>query len=128
MRITERGREREAETPNVGLNPGTPGLHPKPKADPQLLSHPGVSRPHSLKAQSYKTDSNCKWWVPRLSTTSAYWLQIGGFHDPLLEFSHLLEQLIELREGLTYVYQFKLYNKYIYQFLLYNKRYDKGYR
>ena len=48
MRDTERERQRhrQRETqapsrkPNVGLNPGTPGSHPKPKADAQLLRHP----------------------------------------------------------------------------------------
>ena len=46
-----RDREKEAETqgkqapcrePDVGLNPGTPGSHPEPKANAQPLSHPGV--------------------------------------------------------------------------------------
>ena len=51
MRDTE--REREAETqaegeacsmqePDVGLDPRTPGSRPGPKADTQLLSHPGI--------------------------------------------------------------------------------------
>ena len=55
MRDRQREREREAETqarekqapcrkPNVGLDPGTPGLHPGPKADAQLLSHTGVPK------------------------------------------------------------------------------------
>ena len=47
-------REREAETqaegeagsmhrePNMGLDPGTPGLHPGPKAGAKPLSHPGI--------------------------------------------------------------------------------------
>ena len=26
----------------MGLDPGTPGSHPEPKADAQSLSHPGV--------------------------------------------------------------------------------------
>ena len=53
MRDTE--REREAETQaegdagsmqeaDVGLNPGTPGSHPGPKASAKPLSHPGI--PH----------------------------------------------------------------------------------
>ena len=53
VRDTE--REREAETqaeekqapcrePDVGLDPRTPGSCPGPKADAQLLSHPGVPR------------------------------------------------------------------------------------
>ena len=28
--------------PDVGLNPGTPGSRPEPKADTQSLSHPGI--------------------------------------------------------------------------------------
>ena len=48
MRDTERQRHRQREKqapcrePNVGLDPGTPGSHPEPKADAQSLSHPGV--------------------------------------------------------------------------------------
>ena len=48
-------REREAETqeegeagpcwePDVGLDPGTPGSHPGPKAGPKLPSHPGIPK------------------------------------------------------------------------------------
>ena len=46
MTNTERERQREkqaaCEEPDMGLNPGTPGSHPEPKADIQPLSHPGV--------------------------------------------------------------------------------------
>ena len=54
MIVTE--REREAETqaeveagsmhrePDVGFDPGSPGLHPEPKAGAQLLSHPGIPK------------------------------------------------------------------------------------
>ena len=50
MRDTERWgqrhRQREKQAPrrdpDVGLDPRTPGSHPEPKADAQLLSHPGV--------------------------------------------------------------------------------------
>ena len=45
-RKRQRHRQREKQAPyrepDVGLNPGTPGSHPEPKADTQLLSHPGV--------------------------------------------------------------------------------------
>ena len=49
-----RNREREAETqaegeagsmhrePDVGLDPGTPGSHPGPKAGAKPLNHPGI--------------------------------------------------------------------------------------
>ena len=48
MRDTEEAetwqREKQAPSgkPDVGLDLGTPGLCPEPKADTQLLSHPGV--------------------------------------------------------------------------------------
>ena len=49
MRDTHRGADTQAEgeagsrgKPVVGLDPGSPGSRPKPKADAQLLSHPGV--------------------------------------------------------------------------------------
>ena len=34
--------------PDAGLNPGTPGSHPEPKAEAQLLSHPGTPLHPSL--------------------------------------------------------------------------------
>ena len=46
-RERERGRDRQRETqapcrePDVGLDPGSPGSGPGPKADAQPLSHPG---------------------------------------------------------------------------------------
>ena len=52
MRDPERERERQSHRqremqapcrePDVGFDPGTPGSRPGPKADVQLLSHPGV--------------------------------------------------------------------------------------
>ena len=46
MRDTQRQRHREKPTPHrepdAGLDPGTPGSHSGPKADAQLLSHPGA--------------------------------------------------------------------------------------
>ena len=47
MRDTERGRDqREKQAPckklNVGLDSGTPGSRPEPKAGAQPLRHPGV--------------------------------------------------------------------------------------
>ena len=48
-RHTERGRDTGQErsslpkgSPNVGLDPGTPGSRPEPKAEVQLLSLPGI--------------------------------------------------------------------------------------
>ena len=49
-RKRERGRHRQREKqapcrePDVGLDPGTPGSHPGPKAGAKLLSHPGIPR------------------------------------------------------------------------------------
>ena len=49
MRDTEREAETQAEgeagspwEPEAGLNPRTLGSQPEPKADTQLLSHPGI--------------------------------------------------------------------------------------
>ena len=49
MRDTKKERKRQrhrqrvpCREPNAGLDPGTLGSLPEPKADAQLLSHPGV--------------------------------------------------------------------------------------
>ena len=46
MRDTERERGREKQTPcrepDVGLDPGTPGSHPRWKAGAKPLSHSGI--------------------------------------------------------------------------------------
>ena len=57
MRDTERerggDRQREKQAPcrepKVGLDPGTSGSCPEPKADAQLLSHPGILKSGILK-------------------------------------------------------------------------------
>lgn len=42
-RNTDRGRSRlHCREPDTGLDPGTPGLRPGPKADAKPLSHPGI--------------------------------------------------------------------------------------
>ena len=45
-RERQRHREREKQAPSrepdVGLDPGSPGLHPGPKAGVQPLSHTGI--------------------------------------------------------------------------------------
>ena len=42
----QRHRQREKQAPcrepDVGLDPGTPGSHPRPKAGAKPLSHPGI--------------------------------------------------------------------------------------
>ena len=48
MRDTDGQRHRQREKqapcrePDVGLDPGTPGSQPEPKADTQPLNHPGI--------------------------------------------------------------------------------------
>ena len=46
QRERQRHRQREKQAPcrepDAGLNPRTLGSHPEPKADAQLLGHPGV--------------------------------------------------------------------------------------
>ena len=57
MRDTERKkqkhRQREKQAPckepDVGLKPGNPGSRPQPKADAQLLSHPGIPVSDSMQ-------------------------------------------------------------------------------
>ena len=59
MRDTEREREAETQAEGEagsmqrGLDPGTPGSNPGPKADTQPLSHPGA--PVSFVSKSPKT-------------------------------------------------------------------------
>ena len=52
-RERQRHRQREKQAPcresDVGLDPRTPGSGPEPKADTQLLSHPGIPTPLILK-------------------------------------------------------------------------------
>ena len=52
MRDSEREAETQAEGEagsiqgaQVGLDPGTPGSHPEPKAGTKPLSHPGIPYP-----------------------------------------------------------------------------------
>ena len=50
MRDTEREKQRHRQRekqapcrePKVGLDPGTPGPYPRPKAGAKPLSHPGI--------------------------------------------------------------------------------------
>ena len=61
----EREREREAETqaegeagsmprePDVGLDPGSPGLRPGPKAGAKPLCHPGIPTTIFLSVASH---------------------------------------------------------------------------
>ena len=47
-RHRHRRREKQAPCwePDVGLDPGTPGSRPGPKAGAKLLSHPGIPHKH----------------------------------------------------------------------------------
>ena len=57
MRDTKRERQRHRQRekqapckePDAVLDPRTPGSRPGPKADAQLLSHPGVPKYQTLK-------------------------------------------------------------------------------
>ena len=57
----QRHRQREKQAPpresDVGLNPRTLGSRPEPKADTQLLSHPGIRRIECLKQRHKKQKS-----------------------------------------------------------------------
>ena len=52
MRDREKHRQTEKQAPcgepDAGLDPGTTGSHPEPKADAQPLSHPGIPNPTIL--------------------------------------------------------------------------------
>ena len=81
MRYTERGRERQRHRqrekqaprrePNVGLDPGSPGWCPGPKAGAKSLSHPGIPccmcfvyRPHhSLRLSLSSCIFSMEWKV-----------------------------------------------------------------
>ena len=43
-REAERGKQAPCREPDMGLAPGSPGSHPRPKAGAKPLSHPGVPR------------------------------------------------------------------------------------
>ena len=44
-------------------------------------------------------NTNCKYWVPKISALLT-WLRIGGSHDPFLGFANLLEDLTEIRKAI----------------------------
>ena len=68
-RQRHRRREKQApcQEPNVGLDPGTPGTRPGPKAGAKLPSHPGI--PNILFLIS---NFNCSWLVYREATDIQY--------------------------------------------------------
>ena len=57
----QRHRQREKQAPcrepYVGLDLGTPGSHPEPKADAQPLNHPGVLSRDILNEKSINLES-----------------------------------------------------------------------
>ena len=64
MRERERHRQREKQAlcrePDAGLNPRTLGSLPEPKADAQLLSHPGVPEPQFCLRAHYHLYHVCR--------------------------------------------------------------------
>ena len=70
MRDTERKqRQRQREEkqaphrePDAGLDPRTPGSCPGPKADAQLLSHPGVPKRHFKMKRGLVVRASCSDW------------------------------------------------------------------
>ena len=58
----QRHRQREKQAPcresHVGLDPRTPGSRPEPKAEAQLLSHPGIPSLPSFKATLLASNMN----------------------------------------------------------------------
>ena len=62
----ERGREKQAprQEPNVGLDPGTPGLCPGPKSGAKPLSHPGIPPTtfYDLALASHTINSSLLYW------------------------------------------------------------------
>ena len=44
MRHRQKEKQAPRREPDVGLDLGTPGSRSEPKADTQMLSHPGVPR------------------------------------------------------------------------------------
>ena len=52
----------------MGLDPRTPGSHPGPKADTQLLSHPGVPREAKFRSEVCFILDSERWnyWVVTL--------------------------------------------------------------
>ena len=58
MKDTERQRHRQREKqaphrePDAGLDPGTLGSRPEPKADTQLLNHPGIPSSRLVRQKS----------------------------------------------------------------------------
>ena len=57
QRHRQRGKQAPCRKPDVGLKPGTPGSCPGPKANTQLLSHPGVPPSVLLKFISSLDDA-----------------------------------------------------------------------
>ena len=51
QRCRQREEQASCREPNVRLDPGTVESHPEPKADVQLLSHPGI--PMSLTLDQF---------------------------------------------------------------------------
>ena len=57
----EEGEAGPCREPNVGLDPGTPGSRPRPKADAKPLSHPGIPRKHISNHSSTTISLDLVW-------------------------------------------------------------------
>ena len=95
-RERQRHRQREKQAPcrepDVGLDPGSPGSHPEPKAGTKLLSHPGIpENSNFLKGVFMVYDSN-----PRHQKGLQMWLQNHQSMSKMQEMSWCL-----LRDGST---------------------------
>ena len=53
QRHTQREKQAPCREPDVGLDPGTPGSRPEPKADAQLLSPPDIPKTFYLFIHSF---------------------------------------------------------------------------
>ena len=68
-RERQRHRQGEKQTPcrepDVGLDPRTLGSHPEPKADVQLLNHPGIPQLQILITSTKYIHSNIQMYLTK---------------------------------------------------------------
>ena len=79
----QRHRQREKQAPywepDVGLDPRTPGSHPRPKAGAKPLSHPGIPQCVVLSKE----------WDMSLSCVSDHSVPVGPCYSPSSQQPHL---------------------------------------
>ena len=87
MRDTERGKQRHRQRekqapcrePDVGLNPGSPGSRPGPKAGAKPLSNPGIPEKLLFKTQSKNQPAPMFVYHPDIPVTPSTRLRtLGG--------------------------------------------------